>query len=190
MALIAGGEPVSQTEIDYNPKRLIKELNRNWGLVDPLLEEFSLHEKLTGTSRGPGKYFHVKSNNPQDVRYYLYIGRVNSCRGGGCSIPSEEMFNVDSEYFDYFILYNADLSIQSVRVFNYQATHGQEIMIKGWLKQFEGYRGEKKLEVGNDIDAISGATVSVYSITDDVLERTRNLKNWHEGEQNRSQAKN
>jgi len=62
-----------------------------------------------------------------------------------------------------------------VRVFNYQATHGQEVSAKGWLRQFDGYDGSTVLKVGKDIDAISGATISVYGITRDVQERTRLL---------------
>ncbi|HCY41547.1 MAG TPA: FMN-binding protein, partial [Prolixibacteraceae bacterium] len=45
-----------------------------------------------------------------------------------------------------------------------------------WLKQFQGYDGTRPLTVGKSIDAISGATVSVFSITDDIQEKTRLLK--------------
>jgi len=61
-------------------------------------------------------------------------------------------------------------------VYNYQATHGQEVTNKGWLKQFQGYDGSRSLTVGKSIDAISGATVSVLGITNDVQEKTRLLK--------------
>ena len=46
---------------------------------------------------------------------------------------------------------------------------------KGWLKQFTGYNGTSQLEVNKNVDAISGATVSVYAITDDVIAKTEIL---------------
>ena len=59
-----------------------------------------------------------------------------------------------------------------VKVYNYQATHGQEVSIKGWLRQYAGYDGSQSLTVGKDIDAISGATISVYAINQDIQEKT------------------
>ncbi len=47
-------------------------------------------------------------------------------------------------------------------------------LAKGWLKQFTGYDGSDTLEVGKNVDAISGATISVYGITLDVQMKTRN----------------
>lgn len=107
---------------------------------------------------------------------YLYAGRVQTCRQGGCSSPSLLSNNLNSEFFDYFIIFNADFSVRLVRIYNYEATHGQEIMNKGWLRQFEDYDGSGPLTVGKTIDAISGATISVYAITSDIREKTGILK--------------
>jgi Na+-translocating ferredoxin:NAD+ oxidoreductase RnfG subunit len=82
----------------------------------------------------------------------------------------------DYEYFDYFVLFNEVGHVELVRVFNYQATHGQEITIKGWLKQFVGYTGDADLIVGNNVDHIAGATISTNAISVDVEYRTRLLK--------------
>ncbi|NJM14384.1 MAG: hypothetical protein HC896_02520 [Bacteroidales bacterium] len=35
------------------------------------------------------------------------MGRVNSCRAGGCSAPTNDAPAADSEYFDYFILFDS-----------------------------------------------------------------------------------
>ena len=101
---------------------------------------------------------------------------MNSCRAGGCSnsieLPKEE----ESEYFDYFIRFDKNKTVKLVKVFNYQATHGQEVTSKGWLKQFIGHDGTGSLQVGKNVDAISGATISVYAITVDVEMKTTLLK--------------
>ena len=58
-----------------------------------------------------------------------------------------------------------------VRVFNYAATHGQEVSVKRWLDQFAGHDGAKPLRAGKEIDGISGATISVNAIVADVNEK-------------------
>ena len=167
--------PPGQPEIDYQHKRLYKELEREWGMVNPTLVELGIPDSLTEEMPGPGKYFRVSDSDDESRYHYIYIGRVNSCRAGGCSLSLDQETYGDSEYFDYFILFDSLTTVQQVRVFNYQATHGQEVSAKGWLRQFDGYDGSTVLKVGKDIDAISGATISVYGITRDVQERTRLL---------------
>lgn len=127
-------------------------------------------DSIINTNEINGKYFHIRSG--EKLNYTVYIGRVNSCRTGGCSSPQAEHKNNEYEFFDYFILFDPNGKAVSVRVFNYEATHGQEITIKGWLKQFYGYDGTKNLRVGKEVDSISGATISVYGIVNDIRLKT------------------
>jgi hypothetical protein len=106
---------------------------------------------------------------------YVYVGRVNSCRAGGCQLNGSTGISETSEYFDFCIFFDVNARIKQVKVFNYQATHGQAIAGKGWLKQFVGFGGENEKQVGKDVDAISGATISVYAITNKVNESARRL---------------
>lgn len=163
-----------QPAINYNHKRVYKELEKTWGMETPTLKELEIPESLLEGNSIQGKYFRIINNNVS--QHFIYIGRVNSCRAGGCSISFEEDFIAESEYFDYFIVFDDSKTVQQVRVFNYQATHGQEVSAKGWLKQFEGYNTSATLEVGKNVDAIAGATISVYSITEDVQLKTLLLK--------------
>ncbi len=160
-----------QTGIDYLPKALIKELSKVMAVDRNALNELPVPEKILIN----GKYFRIVSAgaNPYE---FIYVGRVNSCRSGGCSaILAKEKIDGVSEYFDYFILFDQRKSVKTVKVFNYQATHGQEISSSGWLQQFSGYNGLTALQVGKNIDAISGATISVDRITSDIEEKTRIL---------------
>ena len=61
--------------------------------------------------------------------------------------------------------FNRQKEIQQVRVLEYTANHGYEIASKSWLKQFVK---NEKFEVGKNVDGISGATISVNSITKNV----------------------
>ncbi len=110
---------------------------------------------------------------------YVYIGRVFSCRAGGCSeegVDPGAVLDEDFEYFDYYVILGSGLDVVKVKVYNYQATHGQAICSTGWLKQFIGYDGNEKLSYGKDIDAISGATISANAITYGVQETVQYLK--------------
>lgn len=159
-------------EIDYQNKRIISNLKK-FGITGfSQLEEISFNSKTQPEIQG--KFFRNKSE-VSDVKY-VFVGRVNSCRSGGCSTSGNLQANTESEYFDYFILFDSSKAVKHVEVFNYQATHGYEITAKGWLKQFTGFTEKDTLVVNKDIDGISGATVSVFAITGDVQQKTRLLK--------------
>ena len=160
---------LSQEIIDYNPKKLFKELEKNNSHLKFQMEEIFIDDDA---QLSLGKFFKISNN--QRICNYVYIGRVNSCRSNGCSISDVKMDSY--EYFDYYILFNLNKEIESIKVYNYQATYGHEVCSKGWLKQFVGYDGSSELIVGKNFDAISNATISVYSISDDIQSKTRMLK--------------
>ena len=162
--------PFVQDDVNYAHKSIQKTL-RDYYRMELLTTASSAENKDL-----KGKFFKIAEAGGEKVRFYLYVGRVNSCRAGGCSSSAgQPVENTEYEYFDYFILFDDRGSVQLVRVFNYEATHGQEITSRGWLKQFAGYSDAKTLEVGKNIDAISGATVSVYAITLDIQDKTQQL---------------
>lgn len=157
--------------LDFEDKTLQKEIQKIGGTESPEWKEIPFPD----ASSVQGKFFSIADLNNQEK--FIYVGRVNSCRAGGCSNPSLPASGLEtSEYFDYFVVFDTNLSVQQVKVYNYQATHGQEVTNKGWLKQFQGFDGSRSLTVGKNVDAISGATVSVHAITNDIQEKTLLLK--------------
>lgn len=166
----------AQPEVDYAHRMLVKKLEKE-GINMQQVQELQLKE--TGVSAGEmdGKFFVTGSTNVSQL-HYMYVGRVNSCRAGGCSVSLNASTDISSEYFDYFILFDKQAGIDQVHVFNYRATHGYEICSRGWLRQFSGYNGAEQLEVGKTIDVISGATISVHAITGDVRHRTEQLQEF------------
>lgn len=168
--LVLDGLSSNNSTIDQAPKPLQRELDKIGLSVDSVeliegIKDYNLK----------GSYYQI--NNHTDSLYY-YIGRVNSCRANGCAATITDNSSVVYEYFDYYILFDTKGVVKTVKVYNYQATHGMEITIRGWLKQFVGYFGEKELIVGKDVDTIAGATISVYAITTDVEYRTKCINNW------------
>ncbi|MCF8222669.1 MAG: FMN-binding protein [Bacteroidales bacterium] len=161
-----------QSYPDYRSKTLIRAL-RKADLGEPdNLKEIRMN-KINSEIHSNGKFFMIE--NPDNKTGYLYIGRVFTCHAGGCSIANTDRTGKESastEYFDYFIIYNKLKELVMVKVYNYQATHGYEISSRGWLKQFSGYNGSNEMRVNKNIDAISGATISVHAITEDIIRIT------------------
>ena len=79
------------------------------------------------------------------------------------------------ETFTYMIIFNPDLSIMHTEVLKYKENYGAEICSKRFLKQFIGKKNGLNLEFEQDIDGISGATISSRSIIRGVKIASRNI---------------
>ena len=156
----------SSAEVNYNPRLLQKELSTLLSGQEFRMDELRVADSVLGNYKVNGKFFTILSR--EGNRLLAYVGRVHSCRAGGCSDQASDDNVGEFEFFDYFIIFDSQAKIKVVRIFNYEASHGQEIMARGWLKQFIGYDGTKPLRVGKEIDSISGATISACGITADI----------------------
>ncbi len=82
--------------------------------------------------------------------------------------------------FDYLVLLDKDLIVVKSKVLMYREEYGGEIGSKRWLKQFIGKKGGDHLKYGDNIMAISGATISVRSMTNAMNDLLESLKILHE----------
>ncbi len=99
---------------------------------------------------------------------YALLNRSYGCRVGGCAVYSsttDKEGNYDPFY--YSILTDQHLQIKNVQVLEYFSEYGYEITNKNWLAQFVGTTG-RGLVYGKDVDAISGATISVKALLEDI----------------------
>lgn len=92
--------------------------------------------------------FAVKSQ--EEKLGYLYVGQTPS------------MKNI----FDFAILFDNELEIKNAKVLIYRENHGRQVGTKRWLKQFFGLNPKDKPKLGETIDGIAGATISVSSMTE------------------------
>ena len=161
--------------IDLTPKILKsieKEINRNWKGVNVSRSFLSVSDSIAEFLQIETANSFVLLNN-SDTLAFLFIRRTNGCVIGGCTDknrlnkPVSNNFAERYEHFDYMIILNKDLSVIKVKVLVYDGEYGYEITSKLWLKQFIDYSG-KGLNYGSDIQAISGATISARSITNDI----------------------
>ncbi|HLV70764.1 MAG TPA: FMN-binding protein [Xanthomarina sp.] len=87
-----------------------------------------------------------------------------------------------TDQFDYLVLLDAELIVVNTKVLVYREDYGGEIGSKRWLKQFVGKTQNDDLRYGDNIMAISGATISVRSMTAAMNNLLQSLKILHSKE--------
>lgn len=103
--------------------------------------ESNLKSKMNG-------HLYKVQKTEQDVGY-IYVNQAPS------------MKNV----FDYIVLFTPDLKIKNTKVLIYREQHGRQIGSKRWLSQFFGMGTQDRPTLGEEVDGISGATISCTSMT-------------------------
>jgi len=58
--------------------------------------------------------------------------------------------------------------VKQIEILSYSESHGQEVRLAAWRKQFAGKPATAALQVGKDIANISGATLSCTHVTEGV----------------------
>lgn len=100
----------------------------------------------------------LKANNA--LIGYAYMGKA----------PSK------TDAFDYLVLLDKNQVILKTKVIAYREDYGGEIGSKRWLQQFIGKKPSDQLRYGDTVVAISGATISVRSMTDAMNNLLESLK--------------
>jgi Na+-translocating ferredoxin:NAD+ oxidoreductase RnfG subunit len=72
------------------------------------------------------------------------------------------------ELISYAVGIAADGSVRQVDILSYRESHGHEIRLPAWRRQFVGKTRAAPLRLGDDIANISGATLSCQHVTDGV----------------------
>ena len=72
------------------------------------------------------------------------------------------------ELIDYAVAIALDGTVRQVEILSYRESHGFEIRLPAWRKQFVGKGSGAALRVGDDIANISGATLSCAHVTEGV----------------------
>lgn len=72
------------------------------------------------------------------------------------------------ELITYAVGIGLDGAVKQVEVLSYRESHGQEIRLPAWRKQFKGKTSASPIRVGEDIANISGATLSCNHVSEGV----------------------
>jgi Na+-translocating ferredoxin:NAD+ oxidoreductase RnfG subunit len=72
------------------------------------------------------------------------------------------------EFIQWVLALNPDGSVRQIEVLDYRETYGHQIRDEKWRAQYYGKQHGAKLKLDDDIQNISGATLSCRHITDGV----------------------
>lgn len=131
-------------------KKVDKEIEKVFGsnnyALEPLNVPNSLNDQLP-TKITAHNFFKLKKGS--EIAGYIFLDNA----------PSK------TATFDYLVVFDANLSIVHSKVLIYREEYGGEIGSKRWLEQFIGKTGLDRVDHETNIDGISGATISVRSMT-------------------------
>ncbi len=65
----------------------------------------------------------------------------------------------------FMVLFDLNGKIDQARIIKYREGYGGAVSNISWLEQFTDKNKQSGFDVGKDIDVISGATISVYSVS-------------------------
>ena len=65
----------------------------------------------------------------------------------------------------FLTTFNENKEVYQTSIIKYREAYGGEVASKSWLNQFTAYTDTSNYKVGNAISGISGATISVHSVT-------------------------
>ena len=153
------------------PQRINKKINKEitlvFGITDfstKMMTVSSEVNTLLPTKIKEDNLFEIYQN--EEIVGYFYVGKA----------PSK------TDQFDYLVIFDTELNVRKAKVLIYREDYGNEIGSKRWLKQFIGKSSDDTLKYGQNIDAISGATISANSMTFSVnrlLQSIKILKEQH-----------
>jgi Na+-translocating ferredoxin:NAD+ oxidoreductase RnfG subunit len=73
-----------------------------------------------------------------------------------------------AELITYAVAIDAGGAVKSIEILDYRETHGGEIRLAAWRRQFVGKTAQAPVRLDEDIRNISGATLSSRHVTDGV----------------------
>ncbi len=161
------GNPTSRAIFPDFEKKIQKLADKHWKELSVNIKEVNLGENNSRALEGR-KIFVLTTID--STLGFVVINKALGCHVGGCDSPaSSREISIDNSYekFFYAVLYDVNFRIEVVKILQYDSDFGYEICGKRWLRQFKGHKG-CELEYEKHIDGISGATVSVKSITNDI----------------------
>ncbi len=103
-----------------------------------------------------------QKNDEHSLDNDIYVVLSNNNRLGYIYVDQADSKH---DVFDYIIVIDTNLEIINTKVLVYREKHGRQIGHKRWLSQFIGLSHNDHAKLNDNIDGISGATISCNSMT-------------------------
>ncbi|MEX0274035.1 MAG: FMN-binding protein [Flavobacteriaceae bacterium] len=133
-------------------KKVRKEITSHFGMGQFQLQDIAIPHAVSDQlpmAISESNFFGIYNGDDNSLTGYAFVDRA----------PSK------TAQFDYLVLFCPDLKVVHSKVLIYREEYGGEIGSKRWLRQFLGMSGKDRVAVGENVDGISGATISVRSMT-------------------------
>jgi len=120
----------------------------------------------------------ISQNSGQPINFSyksVYIAERDGKRLGYAIV---DQVKGKSSFIKYLVAITPEGTVRDIVILNYRGTRGTEVLYESFRKQFIGKRENDPIQLGVDIDAIAGATISSRSIADGVRKL---MSFWHEG---------
>lgn len=109
-----------------------------------------------------GELYKVFDSNKQ--KGYVLLSEVAACNLGGCHQYKQIKNSEGSEFFDLLVVTDQDMNIKLIKILNYFSDFGYQVTSKKYLKKFIGKSVCAFMEDNDEIDIVSGATISSYAL--------------------------
>ena len=112
----------------------------------------------------------IRQLDVQGIRARSAAWSVRVARRAGVTlgfVVSDDVLG-KAELISYAVGIGTDGMVRQIEILSYRESHGYEVRLPAWRKQFIGKGTGSPLRVGEDIANISGATLSCSHVTDGV----------------------
>ncbi|MGK9476676.1 FMN-binding protein [Melioribacter sp. OK-6-Me] len=76
----------------------------------------------------------------------------------------------------FLVIFDSKTKVINAEIIKYRESYGGAVKEKSWLKQFIGKDHSSSFELGEDINSISGATISADAVTRGIAKLTELIK--------------
>ena len=122
--------------------------------------------------------FNIEEVNFSEIRNIPNLGATRFFKINDLGYLAFDQAPSKFHKFEYYIIFDTKGEILKVEVLNYNENYGAEICNKRWLKQFYQINTSSFFEYTTTVDGISGATLSVQSISSHIWNVTEKLKDY------------
>lgn len=156
--------PLSAAKSVISEKIMIKAEKKVKKQLKQVCEFEFFDPEITTENADNSNFYYLKTLQNEFIGIAV-ISYANGCLIGGCSIDNRNQNRYEKFYM--LSVYNLQKELVLVNILDYPGEHGYEISTKWWLKQFLG-SVEKKHQYRQNIDALSGATVSSQTVVNEI----------------------
>jgi Na+-translocating ferredoxin:NAD+ oxidoreductase RnfG subunit len=126
------------------------------GKVQTRFEKYSLKPALKKEIESQSKQRFLKK--------FVFLWKIETDNSGK-KLAIVDAVRAKSAFITMMATFDSTNHVVEIDILDYNGDHGRKVMNSNWLAQFTGKGAESELIIGNDVDAVTGATFSAAAIS-------------------------